>query len=77
MLVAGGVAGGERLLPPGWVDYARTMVSIDPDPENPSPYGAHWWGMKGDTLQDPDPLADHWMSPSHEPAGPVESPVPG
>jgi CubicO group peptidase (beta-lactamase class C family) len=51
-----GMWDGVRLLPPGWVDYARTMVSIDHDPENPSPYGAHWWGMKGDTLQNPDPL---------------------
>jgi CubicO group peptidase (beta-lactamase class C family) len=51
-----GMWDGVRLLPPGWVDYARTMVSIDDDPENPSPYGAHWWGMKGDTLDHLDPL---------------------
>ncbi len=36
-----------RLLPEGWVDYARTMVSDDPDD---GPYGAHWWGVAGDTL---------------------------
>ena len=41
--------------PPGWVDYGRTMVSID-DPEDPSPYGAHWWGVRGDTLGDLNPL---------------------
>jgi CubicO group peptidase (beta-lactamase class C family) len=35
---------GVRLLPPGWVDYARTMVSVDEDGE---PYGAHWWGEAG------------------------------
>ena len=39
---------GVRLLPAGWVDYGRTMVSID-DPEDASPYGAHWWGVAGDS----------------------------
>ncbi len=38
---------GTRLLPAGWVDYARTWVSVDP--EDLSPYGAHWWGVAGDT----------------------------
>ena len=39
---------GVRILPPGWVDYGRTWVSIDPDDANP--YGAHWYGVVGDTL---------------------------
>lgn len=39
-----GVWDGVRLLPVGWVDYARTMVSVDEDGE---PYGAHWWGIPG------------------------------
>lgn len=39
-----GVWDGVRLLPAGWVDYARTMVSADEDGE---PYGAHWWGIPG------------------------------
>ena len=39
-----GVWDGVRLLPAGWVDYARTMVSTDEDGE---PYGAHWWGIPG------------------------------
>lgn len=43
-----GVWEGVRLLPPGWVDYGRTWVSEDPD--DASPYGAHWWGVAGDTL---------------------------
>jgi len=43
-----GIWGGDRVLPPGWVDYARTWVSEDPD--DASPYGAHWWGVAGDTL---------------------------
>jgi CubicO group peptidase (beta-lactamase class C family) len=42
-----GVWEGERILPRGWVDYARTMVSDDPVD---GPYGAHWWGVAGDTL---------------------------
>jgi CubicO group peptidase (beta-lactamase class C family) len=50
-----GMWDGVRILPSGWVDYARTMVSID-DPADPSPHGAHWWGVRGDTLEDPDPL---------------------
>ncbi len=42
-----GVWDGVRLLPAGWVDYGRTMVSIDP--ADASPYGAHWLGVAGDT----------------------------
>jgi CubicO group peptidase (beta-lactamase class C family) len=40
-----GVWDGARLLPEGWVDYGRTMVSDDPED---GPYGAHWWGVAGD-----------------------------
>ena len=39
-----------RVLPAGWVDEGRTMVSID-DPADPSPYGAHWLGVRGETLE--------------------------
>ena len=42
-----GVWDGTRVLPPGWVDYGRTWVAEDP--EDASPYGAHWWGVAGDT----------------------------
>jgi CubicO group peptidase (beta-lactamase class C family) len=42
-----GVWDGVRLLPEGWVDYGRTVQSIDPED---GPYGAHWWGVAGDTL---------------------------
>jgi CubicO group peptidase (beta-lactamase class C family) len=38
---------GARLLPQGWVDYGRTMASNDPED---GPYGAHWWGVDGDSL---------------------------
>ena len=34
-----GVWMGERILPEGWVEYARTPSAID----QPGPYGAHWW----------------------------------
>ncbi|HEY1828108.1 MAG TPA: serine hydrolase [Acidimicrobiales bacterium] len=40
-----GMWDGRRLLPEGWVDYGRTMVSDDPED---GPYGAHWWGVAGD-----------------------------
>jgi CubicO group peptidase (beta-lactamase class C family) len=42
-----GVWDGIRILPEGWVDYGRTMVSDDPED---GPYGAQWWGVAGDTL---------------------------
>ena len=41
-----GMWDGTRVLPAGWVDYARTWVAEDPDDH--SPYGAHWWGVAGD-----------------------------
>jgi len=36
-----GVWDGQRILPEGWVDYARTPTAT-PDDE-PRSYGAHWW----------------------------------
>ena len=36
-----GVWNGERLLPEGWVSYARTPIPV-PESENYG-YGAHWW----------------------------------
>jgi CubicO group peptidase (beta-lactamase class C family) len=42
-----GVWDGTRLLPEGWVDYGRTIASVDPED---GPYGAHWWGVEGDTF---------------------------
>ena len=35
-----GVWDGERILPAGWVDYARTLRAID---DEGGRYGAHWW----------------------------------
>jgi CubicO group peptidase (beta-lactamase class C family) len=37
-----GVWDGRRLLPEGWVDYARTRTYQQPDCPD-GPYGAHWW----------------------------------
>ncbi|MCU1394571.1 MAG: Beta-lactamase [Ilumatobacteraceae bacterium] len=37
-----GVWDGERLLPDGWVDFARTVVAVDDEPPHFG-YGAHWW----------------------------------
>lgn len=36
-----GVWDGTRILPEGWVDYARTPTPTPP--EEPMGYGAHWW----------------------------------
>ena len=38
-----GVVDGTRLLPEGWVDYARTVTSPPMPPEEIHGYGAHWW----------------------------------
>ncbi|MDR3497811.1 MAG: serine hydrolase [Parvibaculum sp.] len=41
-----GVWDGQRLLPEGWVDYARRPTWQQPT--DSGPYGAHWWiGMGG------------------------------
>jgi CubicO group peptidase (beta-lactamase class C family) len=36
-----GVWDGQRILPEGWVDYARTPTNTPP--AEPLGYGAHWW----------------------------------
>ena len=38
-----GIWNGARLLPEGWVDYARTVTSPPAPPEQIHGYGAHWW----------------------------------
>jgi CubicO group peptidase (beta-lactamase class C family) len=38
LYLRGGVWEGERVLPAGWVDHART-----PTPASNGEYGAHWW----------------------------------
>lgn len=41
-----GVWNGQRILPEGWADYARTPTKTPPD--EPMGYGAHWWlGLAG------------------------------
>jgi CubicO group peptidase (beta-lactamase class C family) len=43
---------GRCLLPPGWVDTARTQRSTDP--ENGNGYGWHWW------VRPDDPHGTYW-----------------
>lgn len=38
-----GVWAGRRILPQGWVDYARAPTFQQPGGEIDGPYGAHWW----------------------------------
>ena len=38
-----GVWDGRKLLPEGWVDYARTPTFQQPGAEADGRYGAHWW----------------------------------
>jgi len=38
-----GIWDGKRLLPAGWVDYARTPTFQQPGGEIDGPYGAQWW----------------------------------
>lgn len=38
-----GIWEGRRLLPEGWIDYARTPTFQQPGGEIDGPYGAHWW----------------------------------
>lgn len=46
LYLRGGVWDGQRILPEGWVDYARTPTPVPPTER--LGYGAHWWlGMAG------------------------------
>lgn len=48
LYLRGGVWEGRQLLPPGWVDYARTPTFQQPGVTE-GPYGAHWWlGVAGE-----------------------------
>jgi CubicO group peptidase (beta-lactamase class C family) len=48
LYLRGGIWEGRRLLPEGWVDYARTATYQQPGSLD-NPYGAHWWiGLGGD-----------------------------
>jgi CubicO group peptidase (beta-lactamase class C family) len=42
LYMRGGVWDGRRILPEGWVDYARTRTFQQADCPD-GPYGAHWW----------------------------------
>jgi len=43
LYLRGGLWDGGRLLPQGWVDYARTPTFQHPGGDADGPYGAHWW----------------------------------
>ncbi|HEY0436703.1 MAG TPA: serine hydrolase, partial [Phenylobacterium sp.] len=43
LYLRGGVWEGRRLLPEGWVDYARTPTFQQPGSDADGGYGAHWW----------------------------------
>jgi len=46
LYLRGGVWDGRRILPEGWVDYARTQTWQQPNDDGD--YGAHWWlGLAG------------------------------
>ncbi|HET9558354.1 MAG TPA: serine hydrolase, partial [Actinomycetota bacterium] len=42
LYLRGGSAGGQRVLPAGWVTYAMTESTVPSGPDE-QPYGAHWW----------------------------------
>lgn len=42
-----GVWNGQRILPEGWVDYARTPAPAQPT-DSERGYGAHWWLLRDD-----------------------------
>jgi CubicO group peptidase (beta-lactamase class C family) len=42
-----GVWDGRRILPEGWVDYARSPAPAQPR-DTPLGYGAHWWLLRDD-----------------------------
>ncbi|MBL8543099.1 MAG: serine hydrolase [Hyphomonadaceae bacterium] len=69
LYLRGGVWDGQRLLPEGWVDFARTS---GPDP-NEDVYGAGWWLTPASGLGRPDRslitdnrMADAFSAQGHE-----------
>jgi CubicO group peptidase (beta-lactamase class C family) len=59
-----GVWEGERVLPPGWVDHART-----PTPASNGEYGAHWWlPVEGDGMFSANGYRGQYVyvSPAHD-----------
>ena len=43
LYLRGGLWEERRLLPQGWVDFARTPTFQQPGGDADGPYGAHWW----------------------------------
>lgn len=59
-----GVWRGERLLPPGWVEWSTTPVDLPTE----APYGAHWWLNRGadGSLRMPSVPADAYWASGHD-----------
>lgn len=69
LYLRGGVWDGQRVVPEGWVDFARTP---GPDP-NTDVYGAHWWltpttgpGRPDRSLITDNAMADAFSAQGHE-----------
>ncbi|MBB1030424.1 serine hydrolase [Dietzia sp. SLG310A2-38A2] len=61
-----GEVDGRRLLPAGWMEYARTVVPAGGEPE---PYGAQWWlndARDGSPLRLPGMPADAYWASGHD-----------
>ena len=41
LYVDGRSSSGEKILPAGWIEAARTPIAVDPETGNG--YGHHWW----------------------------------
>jgi CubicO group peptidase (beta-lactamase class C family) len=64
LALRGGVWEGERVLPEGWIDYART-----PTPGSNGEYGAHWWlPLEGDGMFSANGYAGQYVyvAPLHD-----------
>lgn len=61
-----GATAKRRLLPEGWMDYSRTVVPADGEPE---PYGAQWWindAGDGTPLRFPEMPSDAFWASGHD-----------
>ncbi len=57
-----GVWNGDRILPPGWVEYSRTPTPASPNEK----YGAHFWRTKGEPGSTVDMPADAYHLAGYE-----------
>jgi CubicO group peptidase (beta-lactamase class C family) len=57
-----GIWNGDRILPPGWVEYSQTPTPNAPDAK----YGAHFWRTKGEKGSGPDMPSDAYHLAGYE-----------